>query len=238
MQVTPHPKTVQNLDMTAAKLIIPGERFYKLSIIREVSPGVNKHRRVEAICDCGKIKTYEMAVLRAGNTKSCGCYIGNRGRATKGKTAWNKGILFSQESRTKMAAAKQDRKRLPFTRDTREKLAASKTGSKNPMFGKTGNQNPNWRGGYPPRKIGTRYQEWRLAVLAKNMNTCVVCGSNQKLHAHHRKSWRDFPKLRYLVWNGVTVCQTCHIKYHSLLPKPPRGTKISVTHAQQQRKAA
>lgn len=31
-----------------------------------------------------------------------------------------------------------------------------------------------------------------------------------RLEAHHKKSWRDYPSLRYDVKNGTTYCKFCH----------------------------
>ena len=47
---------------------------------------------------------------------------------------------------------------------------------------------------------------------------CQVCGARNRngknvyLSAHHIKSWSKYPKLRYLMSNGVTLCKDCHKK--------------------------
>lgn len=33
-----------------------------------------------------------------------------------------------------------------------------------------------------------------------------------RLEAHHIKSWKNYPKLRYKVSNGKTLCYECHHK--------------------------
>ena len=64
---------------------------------------------------------------------------------------------------------------------------------------------------------------WRRQILIRDENTCVECGAenegNKKhfLHAHHIKSWKDFPDLRFELHNGVTLCVFCHSKKHPYL---------------------
>lgn len=54
-----------------------GDRFNRLTIIKEVEPHISSKglsvRMVECICDCRTIKTICLSALRNGNTKSCGC---------------------------------------------------------------------------------------------------------------------------------------------------------------------
>lgn len=61
-----------------------------------------------------------------------------------------------------------------------------------------------------------KYREWRTAVFEYDVYTCWVCGNrgNQSscyLEAHHLKSWANYPKLRFDVSNGVTLCKECHL---------------------------
>jgi len=56
-----------------SKLIInPGDRFGRLTIIREVET-IKWSRRFECLCDCGKITITRLHSLRLGLTQSCGC---------------------------------------------------------------------------------------------------------------------------------------------------------------------
>jgi 5-methylcytosine-specific restriction endonuclease McrA len=76
-------------------------------------------------------------------------------------------------------------------------------------------KHPRWKGGVTPENQRQRSSasaiEWRIAVFARDEFTCVVCGQvGGKLHAHHIKSWAEFPELRFEVGNGVTACKKCH----------------------------
>lgn len=75
----------------------------------------------------------------------------------------------------------------------------------------------NWKGGLSVEKDkrdSNQYKQWRLAVYQRDNYCCVKCGSKDKLNAHHLKSWKNYPHLRYEISNGITLCEKCHIKYH------------------------
>lgn len=78
-----------------------------------------------------------------------------------------------------------------------------------------GSNHHRWKGGITPemqRQRGSKATaDWRIAVYLRDEFTCVVCGQvGGKLHAHHIKSWAEFPELRFDVSNGVTACKKCH----------------------------
>lgn len=75
----------------------------------------------------------------------------------------------------------------------------------------------NWQGGISlinDKRDSTEYKEWRQAVYQRDNYKCVICGSKEKLNAHHIKSWKKYPELRYDISNGITYCEKCHIAYH------------------------
>lgn len=59
------------------------------------------------------------------------------------------------------------------------------------------------------------YTEWRANVFNRDNFTCVMCGQvGGELNAHHIKEYAKYPKLRYEISNGVTLCKECHKKIH------------------------
>lgn len=66
--------------MKAKKIIPPGTRYGKLTVIREVGLDKNSHRLFECECDCGSVKQYTLINLqnRKSPTRSCGCARGLR----------------------------------------------------------------------------------------------------------------------------------------------------------------
>lgn len=54
-----------------------GERYGRLTIIREVEPAGSSNKRVRQFlckCDCGNEVVCRLPNLKSGTTKSCGCY--------------------------------------------------------------------------------------------------------------------------------------------------------------------
>jgi len=84
-----------------------------------------------------------------------------------------------------------------------------------------GENNPAWKGGVTPLNNLIRktkeYKEWAISIYKKGKYICQGCGIKCKaknIIAHHIKSFTYFPKLRFDINNGITLCRSCHIKYH------------------------
>lgn len=56
------------------------------------------------------------------------------------------------------------------------------------------------------------YKQWRLSVYKRDNYTCQWpgCSTKKRLNAHHIRTWANFPGLRYLVDNGITLCYQHH----------------------------
>lgn len=79
----------------------------------------------------------------------------------------------------------------------------------------SGEKHWNWKGGISPRVLNTtEVREWRKAVFERDNYICQHCGYKEGriLEAHHIKSWKDYPDLRFEVDNGLTLCNPCHKK--------------------------
>jgi 5-methylcytosine-specific restriction endonuclease McrA len=58
-----------------------------------------------------------------------------------------------------------------------------------------------------------KYKKWRITVYARDgfaCRMCGACGAGVHLQAHHIHRWADAPTLRYVVGNGITLCEPCH----------------------------
>ncbi len=65
------------------------------------------------------------------------------------------------------------------------------------------------------RYRGYKYRAWRDAVFRRDNWTCrgKNCGQvSGKIEAHHIKGWSEYPKLRFIISNGMTLCILCHEK--------------------------
>lgn len=96
-------------------------------------------------------------------------------------------------------------------------------GPANPMYGRIGPQNPNWKGGVSPERQGLYASEaWRKAarkVRKRDGNHCQRCGCIQELNRilciHHRKSFAEHPEERVNVEFLISLCGPCHHWVHS-----------------------
>jgi 5-methylcytosine-specific restriction endonuclease McrA len=65
------------------------------------------------------------------------------------------------------------------------------------------------------RQFPGMYQ-WRIKILNRDNFTCQKCKIKDKhMHAHHIYSYKFYKKLRIKTSNGISLCEKCHIKYHS-----------------------
>jgi len=79
----------------------------------------------------------------------------------------------------------------------------------------SGEKHWNWKGGITPenhrQRVLIQSKLWRKSVLKRDNYTCQECHERGgRLHAHHIKTWAKYPKLRFDVNNGITLCKQCH----------------------------
>lgn len=158
-------------------------------------------------------------------------YKEHMSNAHKGQKPWNKGIKFqdtvSEETRIlrkkkisdglKEAYKKNKRTSLKgriVSEETRLKISQAikqlydKGILKQIDLGKTSERTKAY--------ASLKYQLWRNKLFKRDKYTCQDCGQiGKELNAHHILFWSEFPKLRYDLGNGVTLCRGCHIECHT-----------------------
>ena len=140
----------------------------------------------------------------------------------KGCIAWNKGMKYSDEQKKNLnmsglslGRAWNKGKRGVYSEGYLQKLRESHRG-------KIGVASSNWKGGisraYKTGYESIQYKEWRQKVFERDNYTCQDCdarcgkGKTIYLTAHHIKPFYKYPKLRFDVNNGITLCEICHCK--------------------------
>lgn len=132
--------------------------------------------------------------LNLGNKYS----LGNPPSSTsfkKGNIPWNKGISYSNP---KMKIIQQ-------SKEYRLKEALAHKGKKSHF----------WKGGITKKnellRKGLKFRLWREAVFKRDNWICHWCGiRGGKLHPHHIESFAKYLKLRFVLSNGLTLCEECH----------------------------
>jgi len=93
------------------------------------------------------------------------------------------------------------------------------SGESNPMYGKCGSDNANWKGGCTPERqafySSTEWARASLEVWRRDKGICSRCGAtNVKMHIHHIVSF-SVKELRSSIDNLVLLCVDCHHFVHS-----------------------
>ena len=147
------------------------------------------------------------------------------GAFKKGHTPWSKGKKLSRKHREKLSEAHKGQvswikgKHIQLNNALEEyqrKHGAWNKGKKCPQLG--GENHYCWKGGITPTimKIRNSFEmrEWRKKVYKKDNYTCWICEiRGGEIHAHHLKKFSNYPKLRFKVSNGLTLCEFCHKTY-------------------------
>lgn len=123
----------------------------------------------------------------------------------------NNNPMKNLSTRIKVGLANKGKKHI-VSKETCEKRRLANLGEKSHF----------WKGGLTDKnrleRNCAKTKQWVKDIFERDNWTCQECGSrngngkNIYLSAHHIKSWAKYPKLRYSLKNGVTLCINCHKK--------------------------
>lgn len=214
---------------------IIGEKYGRLTILELTNERRFGNKVISCLCDCGKEHKVSVNELKSGSIKSCGCsnkpnLIGLKFGKLKvskeskqkvyGKRYWKCvcqcGNSIEVSTNSLMSG---NTKSCGCVRAEKCKMILKKT-LENRRGKKHYNYNPNIT---EEERVSNRYEingndrrEWRKEVFQKDDYTCVHCKvKGGMLNAHHLNGYSWYKEGRYDVSNGVTLCKSCHIDFHS-----------------------
>lgn len=189
--------------------------------------------------ECTAKKSQESLLIKYGVTNAQ--YIDGVKEKTKQTNILKYGVdnpFKSDEIKEKIKSTNIEKYGVPFTmqnediKNKSKKTCLEKYGVENygEIYSRTHTKelSPFWKGGTEYSRVERatiEYREWRKKVFERDLYTCACCGCKNgngkyiKLVAHHIKNWKDNIDSRYDVDNGVTLCEECHIKFHSMFGK-------------------
>jgi len=107
------------------------------------------------------------------------------------------------------------------TQQAKEKMSKNRKGKL--QYHLRGENSPNWKGGIIKTnshiRASTEYKEWRIEILKRDNFTCQICDykshttikGKSDIQANHIKRFADYPELRFISTNGITLCKKCHL---------------------------
>lgn len=70
----------------------------------------------------------------------------------------------------------------------------------------------NWQA-----RRSAEFKEWREKVYSRDNYTCQKYGTiGGKINPHHIKNFAQYPELRFVVSNGITLSQKAHREFHRI----------------------
>ncbi|MDD5013922.1 MAG: hypothetical protein PHW73_02325 [Atribacterota bacterium] len=114
----------------------------------------------------------------------------------------------------------------PLSEEHKKKIAkgVSKVLKGKPKLKNRGKNHWNWQEGKTSKEERVRkslkYNQWRKKVYERDDYTCWICNKRGgKIHAHHLRKFSDYPELRLIANNGLTLCKLCHKIYTKFITK-------------------
>lgn len=192
----------------------------------------------DACWSCCEVKSEESIAKKYGSHKEMYSASNSRRIQTNVERYGSENVFGSELIKQRIVETNLERYGVPYTQqcdEVRQKTVETcrnKYGVDNyvELFkGKfIGENSPVWKSDalYQRHERATHeYISWRTDVFCRDEYTCQCCGARNGggaaviLNAHHVLNWKDNPESRYDVSNGITLCQSCHTRFHSIYGK-------------------
>lgn len=219
---------------------LEGQKYHRLTVVKELSGRNDGSILWECLCDCGTIVHVNTKKLKSGNTKSCGCLQKDKARINAPKNAPERidhtGEKFGEWEVLRIhptIPGESTRWVCECSCGTvRNVLTSSLVSGVSTSCGcvrmeklksQVGELNPNYKAHLTDEdRISHRYilhgdsiARWRRKVYERDDWTCQICHvRGGDIVAHHKNSWNAYPDERFNVDNGVVLCEKCHTDFH------------------------
>jgi hypothetical protein len=193
-------------DMVRKRIDLTGKRNERI-LITEYAYTKKSRPYWKYICDCGNTSVIRSSHFK--DTKSCGCIVKENMRKLAKKRI---GTHLSEETKKKISESEKGKF---VSKETRELISKSKkgkmVGSKHHMYGRTGEQNPNFKDNSPTWKGDKASYFVKHTWINKHYpkkGKCYFCGQKRFTHyanisGKYKRDIKDF----------VELCVSCHKKF-------------------------
>lgn len=117
----------------------------------------------------------------------------------------------SEETKKKIGDKNRGKKYGPMTLEAKQHLREMNSGSRG----------AGWKGGIADAngliRTSLEYREWRRMCMERDWFRCQISGYKGKdIIVHHINNFADYPELRMVVDNGITLSRTVHQAFHAI----------------------
>lgn len=68
--------------------------------------------------------------------------------------------------------------------------------------------------------------QFRTLVFTRDSNRCRICNAEGKLDAHHITNRNEIPNGGYVLENGISLCEKCHLNAEKGIPSSEELYKL------------
>lgn len=211
------------------KDIFPGLQIHNFTVLEidKNSGGNGKHYYWFVKCNCGNVIKKRSRCIRIGSIKCNKCFSGENlvGKTFGGKLGkilvidfYGYDYRYNRKRSLWKYKCLQCGKIKIETGDVIKRGDISTCGDINciPTGINHPKYNPNSK--YLYSRKGQRHRDWSKNIFIRDNYKCVICGSKNKIQAHHLNGWNWDDKNHFNINNGITLCSHkpngCHTKFH------------------------
>lgn len=189
---------------------MPFQKGHKVNLGRRLS---KEHKEKIRLAILGKEYPHRQGKLPSNWEKVKNYFVSEPGKPRrKLKGQFKKGISWEE----KYGKEKAEKMKVSASLRFKDKKQSIKHRYKRHLS-QLGKKGSNWKGGKTKESkllhTNFRWDLWRHKVFKRDNYTCQRCHKEGGyLEPHHIKPVHEYPNLIYVVSNGLTLCEGCHIK--------------------------